>query len=69
MQRDNEFVVWMLAETAHEWIEWVKVGSAISLEEAQKIGELCGSRCWGIRKNTEQAPRYVLGDDERWIGI
>lgn len=64
---DNEFVVWKLAERAHEWIEWVKVGSANTLELAQQIGKKCGGY-WGIRRNTEPRPSYI-NDDGRWIGV
>lgn len=68
MERDNEFVVWVLSEVSHEWIDWVKVGSAHTLEEAQKLGAMRGGY-WGIRRNTEPKPSYVLGDDGRWVGV
>lgn len=68
MELDNEFVVWALVQTRYEWIEWIKVGSGINLKEAQTIGKNCQSRCWGIRKRDEPTPRYISGDDGRWVG-
>lgn len=67
MDKDNEFVVWRLAETSHEWLEWVKIGSCKSLKEAQELGKERGG-CWGIRHNTDPKPSYI-SDDGRWIGV
>jgi hypothetical protein len=67
--QNKKFVVWALQETAHEWIDWRSMGSADTIEEAQKIGTLCGWKYWRIRLGSEVDPSYVSGsyDDGKWM--
>lgn len=68
MEKDKEFVVWALSEVSSEWLDWVKICSADTLEEALEAGSLKGG-CWGIRRNNEPKPSYISGDDGRWLDV
>ena len=62
----KRFVVWVICETAHEWIEYVKSASADTLEEATAIGQK-GGGCWGVRLNTSPKPSLISQDDGLWL--
>ena len=64
---DKKFVVWALAEVSYEWIDWTKIDSFDTLECAKNFGKRIGG-CWGIRKNTEPRPSYIVSD-KRWIDV
>ena len=68
MESDKKFVVWTVCETAHEWIEYVRCGSADTIEEAAEIGRGRGG-CWGIRHSESPKPSFISDDDGLWIGV
>lgn len=65
---DKEFVVWVICETVHEWIEYVKRGSADTIEEAAEIGRKAGGY-WGIRRSESPKPSFLRENDKLWLGM
>lgn len=65
---DKKFVVWIVCETAHEWIEYVKRGSADTIEEAVELACSYGG-CWGIRRSESPKPSFIGEDDGLWITV
>lgn len=68
MEKDKEFVVWVLSEVSSEWLGWVKACSVDTLKEAIRIGNMLKG-CWGVRKSNDPKPNYIFGDDGRWLDV
>lgn len=62
----DEFVIWALCETSHEWIEFCDMGSTRTVPEAIELGNKCGFKYWGIRKRSDGKPSFIL-PDKRWV--
>jgi len=63
---DKKFVVWVICETSHEWIEYVKSTSTDTLEEAIEFGRKRGG-CWGVRLDTSPKPSMFNVEDGFWL--